>query len=54
VRQPTTPDPSLRPKPRRFERVREAVDDRERVTQQRLTDARRRALVSVWLRSLSR
>jgi hypothetical protein len=30
------------------------VDERHRASQQRLAEARRRALVSAWLRSLSR
>jgi hypothetical protein len=30
------------------------VDDRRRAAEQRLADARRRAIVSAWLRALSR
>jgi hypothetical protein len=39
---------------RRFERRRRVADERHRAAQERLADARRRALVSAWLRSLSR
>jgi hypothetical protein len=39
---------------RRFERARGAVDERHRIAEQRLAAAWRRALISAWLRSLSR
>jgi hypothetical protein len=54
----TTSDPANTPPPstggRRFERQRETVDERQRSDDQRRAEARRRALVSAWLRQLSR
>jgi hypothetical protein len=42
------------PQGRRFERARRAVDERRHTDAERLADLRRRALVTTWLRSLSR
>jgi hypothetical protein len=39
---------------RRFEPLSRTVDERHRDSKQRLADAHRRALVSAWLRALSR
>ena len=50
----STAQPSRTATRRRFERARRAVEERHRAAEQRLAEARRRALVSAWLRSFSR
>jgi hypothetical protein len=51
----TTPNtPPVGAGGRRFERQREGLDERRRSDDQRRAEARRRALVSAWLRQLSR
>jgi hypothetical protein len=46
--------PGTAPGGRRFERRREVLDKRHRTDDERRAEARRRALVSVWLRQLAK